>query len=71
MISSSNITASVRRGCAAGIRARTWSSPGEAAREFLRWPEYRAGDGGVRLDPAALEPHRRDFVVWLRDLLAP
>lgn len=43
---------------------------GASAREFLRWPEYRASDGGVRLDPAALPPHRRDFVVWLRDLLA-
>jgi len=43
---------------------------GEAAQEFLRWPEYRAVDGGVSLDPAALPTHRREFVTWLCDLLA-
>ena len=43
---------------------------GEGAREFLRWPEYRATADGVRVDLAALPAHRRDFVVWLRDLLA-
>ena len=51
---------------------------GEAARAFLRWPEYRetrcadgAAEGiGVRLDPAALPDTRRAFVAWLRDLLA-
>jgi len=66
---------------------------GNAAREFLRWPEYRevssgtgilpvsdnhpsnhgqdarATPGGVMLDPAALPPSRREFVIWLRDLL--
>jgi hypothetical protein len=42
---------------------------GETAREYLRWPEYRATADGVSLDPAALPPHRRDFVAWLRDLL--
>jgi hypothetical protein len=44
------------------------------AREFLRWPEYRdvATDDGraaVMIDPAALPPHRREFVTWLRTLL--
>jgi hypothetical protein len=52
---------------------------GEAARDFLRWPEYRetkdadaAGAGviGVSLDPAALPESRWAFVSWLRDLLA-
>ena len=42
---------------------------GESAHDFLRWPEYRETAGGVAVDPAALPPHRRDFVVWLRDLL--
>jgi len=42
---------------------------GEAAREFLRWPEYREAEGGVRLDPGALPEHRREFVRWLRGLL--
>lgn len=48
---------------------------GETAREFLRWPEYRAlaaDDNAplVALDPAALPPHRREFVTWLRGMLA-
>jgi hypothetical protein len=42
---------------------------GESAREFLRWPEYRATAEGVALDPAALRPARREFAAWLRDLL--
>lgn len=42
---------------------------GEAAREFLRWPEYRGTADGVMLDPAALPPHRREFVQWLHNLL--
>lgn len=47
---------------------------GAAAREFLRWPEYRevtapGGGTAVALDPAALPAHRRDFVTWLRALL--
>jgi hypothetical protein len=47
---------------------------GDAAREFLRWPEYRevslgAGATGVALDPATLPAHRREFVAWLHDLL--
>jgi len=48
---------------------------GASAREFLRWPEYRelAPDDDtprIGLDPAALAPHRRTFVTWLRGLLA-
>ncbi len=42
---------------------------GPAARDYLRWPEYREGDGGVSLDPAAFDPARRDSLVWLRGLL--
>jgi hypothetical protein len=46
-----------------------------AAREFLRWPEYRetrADDGrdAVAVDLAALPAHRREFVTWLRSMLA-
>jgi hypothetical protein len=40
---------------------------GEAAREFLRWPEYRAVDGGVALNLAALP--RRESVAWILQLL--
>jgi hypothetical protein len=59
---------------------------GAGAREFLRWPEYRelpAGRDGspqpsafgqanicVALDLATLPAHRREFVLWLRDLLS-
>lgn len=43
---------------------------GDAARAFLRWPEYRETTDGVAVDPAALPAHRRAFVAWLRDLLA-
>jgi hypothetical protein len=43
---------------------------GGGAREFLRRPEYRETSDGVMVDPAALPPKRRDFVAWLRDLLA-
>ena len=42
---------------------------GDAAREFLRWPEYRATLEGVALDLSTLPAHRRQFVSWLRDLL--
>ena len=42
---------------------------GEGAREFLRWPEYRVTSDGVMLDCMTLPAHRREFVVWLRDLL--
>jgi len=43
---------------------------GDAAREFLRRPGYRATAEGVMVDPATLRPSRREFVAWLRDLLA-
>jgi hypothetical protein len=43
---------------------------GEAAREFLRWPEYRETPDGVTVDCATLPAHRREFVAWLRTLLA-
>jgi hypothetical protein len=42
---------------------------GGSAREFLRWPEYHEVDGGVALDCAALEPHRRGSVAWMLNLL--
>jgi hypothetical protein len=42
---------------------------GDAAREFLRWPEYRSTAEGVALDLAALRASRREFVAWLRHLL--
>jgi hypothetical protein len=42
---------------------------GAAAREFLRWPEYREATDGVTLDPGALPPRRREFVGWVRGLL--
>ncbi len=42
---------------------------GDAAREFLRWPEYHEADGGVAVNPAALEPRRRETVAWLLNLL--
>ncbi len=42
---------------------------GTAAREFLRWPEYRETPEGVGIDPAALPAHRLTFGRWLRDLL--
>jgi hypothetical protein len=42
---------------------------GPAAREFLRWPEYREVPGGVALNPAALEPRRRESVAWILALL--
>src|SRR5687767_14849773 len=42
---------------------------GDSAREFLRSPEYRETPDGIVIDAAALPPHRREFVTWLRDLL--
>jgi hypothetical protein len=42
---------------------------GDAAREYLRWPEYQERDSGVALNPAAFDPARRDTLVWLRGLL--
>jgi hypothetical protein len=42
---------------------------GDAAREYLRWPEYHEADGGVALDSAAFDPGRRETLVWLASLL--
>jgi hypothetical protein len=47
---------------------------GDAAREYLRWPEYelvRAGPDaeGVRVNCAAFDAKRRDFLEWLRAFL--
>jgi hypothetical protein len=50
---------------------------GDAAREYLRWPEYREVAGGhgpervegVALNPAALEPRRRESLAWMVNLL--
>ncbi len=47
---------------------------GEGAREFLPWPDYHeiedARGWGVEVNPARLQPHRRESVAWLRALLA-
>lgn len=40
---------------------------GGAAREFLRWPEYHATEGGVALNLTALP--RRESVAWVLNLL--
>ena len=42
---------------------------GDAAREYLRWAEYCETTGGVAVDPAALEPRRRESVAWMLALL--
>ncbi len=42
---------------------------GDAAREYLRWPEYHERDGGIALNIAAFDPARRDTLVWLANLL--
>lgn len=42
---------------------------GDAAREFLRWPEYHETGGGIALNPARLPAHRRDSVAWMLNLL--
>lgn len=49
---------------------------GEAARDFLRWPEYvevtapgRGTGFGVTLNPAAFDPSRRETLTWLAGLL--
>ncbi len=42
---------------------------GDGAREFLRWPEYHLVTGGVTLNPAALEPRRRESLAWILALL--
>ncbi len=41
---------------------------GDAARDFLRWPEYHETEGGVMVHPAALEPRRRETISWLLNL---
>jgi hypothetical protein len=43
---------------------------GAGAREFLRWTEYAETEAGVAVVPSALPGHRREFVSWLRGLLA-
>ncbi|MCF7688161.1 MAG: 3-methyladenine DNA glycosylase [Cephaloticoccus sp.] len=45
------------------------SLAGERAREYLRWSEYKESTAGVMLDVAALPPPRRNFLVWLQELL--
>ncbi|MEY4939381.1 MAG: hypothetical protein RIQ93_1116 [Verrucomicrobiota bacterium] len=42
---------------------------GDAAREFLRWPEYRATTEGVTIDLTKFPEKRRVFLAWLRRLL--
>lgn len=48
---------------------------GEAARDYLRWPEYETvavGEGsgpGVRVNCSAFDPRRRDSLAWLRTML--
>ncbi len=50
---------------------------GEAARDYLRWPEYalvrvdteHGPVGGVRVNCAAFDAKRRESLVWLRGLL--
>jgi hypothetical protein len=50
---------------------------GATAREFLRWPEYHETTEGTRpepvegvmLNPAALEPRRRESLAWMVNLL--
>ncbi|HSI08976.1 MAG TPA: 3-methyladenine DNA glycosylase, partial [Rariglobus sp.] len=43
---------------------------GDAAREFLRWPEYRETSDGIAIDPATISEKRRVSIMWMRDLLA-
>lgn len=42
---------------------------GDAAREYLRWPEYVEADGGVRVQCGAFDAKRRESLAWLRGLL--
>jgi hypothetical protein len=42
---------------------------GDAAREFLRWPEYRETCDGIVLDTSTLPQHRGEFVRWLQRML--
>jgi hypothetical protein len=43
---------------------------GAGAMEFLRWSEYRETESGIAVDRGTLPVNRRDFVQWLRTLLA-
>lgn len=42
---------------------------GEAAREYLRWTEYRERDGGVAVDCSTFPANRRETLDWLAQLL--
>jgi hypothetical protein len=42
---------------------------GREANEILRWPEYSRTSQGVTIDPLRLQPHRRESVAHIRDLL--
>jgi hypothetical protein len=42
---------------------------GEAARDFLRWPEYHEVAEGIALNASALATRRRDTLVWLESML--
>lgn len=42
---------------------------GEAAREYLRWPEYHETAGGIALNAGAFDSDRRATLTWLRGLL--
>ena len=42
---------------------------GAAARDYLQWPEYHEGEGGVTLNAAAFPPPRRDSLAWMLALL--
>ncbi len=43
---------------------------GQAAREFLRWPEYQESGDGVELAVERLPAKRRAFAAWLAEFLA-
>jgi hypothetical protein len=42
---------------------------GDAARDYLRRPEYHEAGGGVMLNTAAFAPGRRDSLAWILELL--
>ena len=42
---------------------------GNAAREFLRWPEYHETAEGISLNTATFDPKRRDSLAWILNLL--
>ncbi len=43
---------------------------GSAARDFLKWRDYRETAEGVAVDPSTMPAQRRETVVWLHHLLA-